>query len=331
VVKNIVLRRNRFLSLIFLITGIMMSILSFGISAKDISNINALFPNEKEKDNIVLKRVDYKEQEISYFIYMPSRNKMLKDKESVSNKTMYFIFHGETTSAENFLNKTDLHTKIINNNNSFIAFNSTANDWFSHEKKNFKDESFILNLIRIVQKRKNDGIYGYKNYKIIAYSSGASLVNKFICEGTLSNIDSYALVNGSGKEDWLNNCNNLSKQNIKIINSEEDDYYTYDNKEKKNQRYKTPESDFMTLSSYQNKLRIKLNCEDNPIESMIDNSMEDSSSVSLYSYSCKNKSNLDIYTLHYAGHNFPSAINFGLEDFRGTINKDINVYDILNE
>ena len=112
---------------------------------------------------------------------------------------MYFIFHGETSKAEDFLNKTDLHSKIVTDGNSFISFNSSANDWFSHKRKNIKDEDFILKLINKAQKYKSGGIYRYKDFKIIAYSSGASLINRFICNDKLRNINNYLLINGSGK------------------------------------------------------------------------------------------------------------------------------------
>jgi hypothetical protein len=287
-------------------------------------------PSIEQQDNIVLKKVMYKEQEINYFIYMTSQKKLKKQKEKINDKTMYFIFHGETSKAEDFLNKTDLHNKIITNNDSFIAFNSSANDWFSHERKNIKDNAFILNLIKKAQNIKFSGIYGYKNYKVIAYSSGGSLVNKFICENKIKNIEKYLIINSSGKEDWLNNCSLLKNKNISLINSDKDDYYTYEDIKNKNKKYKLSSDDFLTLKDYQNKKRIKLNCSSESISSEIDNTLEDSSHITYKSYNCNNKNNLEIYTLHYAGHNIPNTKNLGLEDFRGVENKDIYVFDIIN-
>lgn len=304
-------------------------LLVIGFFSFNLSANSEFFPNEEQKNNILLKKIKYKEQELSYFIYIPSNKKLKKIDKLIDNTTMYFIFHGETSKSEDFLNKTDLHSKIIADGNSFISFNSSANDWFSQERKNIKDNDFILNLINYTQQYVF-GIFGYKDFKVIAYSSGASLVNKFICEDSIKNISKYILINGSMKEDWLNNCNPLKEKNIVLVNSTKDDYYTYDDLSFKNEKYKMADEDFLTINDYSDKMRIKLNCSSDPVISEIDNTLEDSSLVNYELYSCINKNKLEIYNLVDAGHNMPNTKNYSLEDFRGIENKDIYIYNIIN-
>ena len=106
-------------------------------------NINAsFFPDKKEYENVLKKNFEHEEQKISYFIYYPNPKKNIK-------KEIYIIFHGETSKAEDFLNKTRLYTNIKNENAAFIAFNSSASDWYSHTRKNIKDKDFIIKLLTV--------------------------------------------------------------------------------------------------------------------------------------------------------------------------------------
>lgn len=172
----------------------------------------------------------------------------------------------------------------------------------------------------------------YNNYNIIAYSSGASLINKLICEGKInSKIKNIITINGSGKSEWLSACKEIKRKNIYNYLGTENDYYGFD-KKNQNKEYKIPSSDFLEMEKFYNELRIKLNCDSDAVINEIDNDTEDESSVLSYSYSCNIKSgnNFQNYIIKGMGHNLPNTIKLPLEDFRGNTNKDINILNIMN-
>jgi hypothetical protein len=288
-------------------------------------NANSFLPQDKQLNNVVFKKTMFEEQEISYFAYLASEKELNKEKQE--RKDFYFIFHGESTKSEFFLNKTGLHNQIMRTRQGFISFNSTSNDWFSNKRQNIKDEKFIFNMFNFVVKETE-----YENYNIIAYSSGASLINKFLCEGKINGkIKKIILINGSGKKEWINNCKSIKNKNIFIVSGTEDDYYTYDEKTKKNEKYKTAQEDYLTMKEYNKELRIKLNCSKETVESEIENEIDDNSYIKQYNHSCniKEGNNFEKYIIEGMGHNMLNTIKYSLEDFRGNTNKDIKLLDIL--
>lgn len=282
---------------------------------------NNFFPNKEQLGHVVKKKFKFEEQEVSYFIYMP------KTLDSRSLQNMNIIFHGEYSNAEDFLNKTQIFNKLKNKNESMIAFNSSSNDWFSNKRKYIKDKKFIKNILNELLK------LNYKKYKIYAYSSGGTFVNNLICEDNqLSKIRNIVTINASGKKEWLDNCEIPYNLNYKAVIGTEDDYYTYENKEKKSKKHKLPEEDFLTMKEFYEKLRIKLNCSNEKIKTQIEENITDETFVIKNSFICnsKNKNNFDLYIIEKMGHNYPNAIDYPLEDFRGRSNKDIKIYEMLN-
>lgn len=284
-------------------------------------NINAsFFPDKKEQEHVLKKNFEHEEQKISYFIYYPN------DKKNI-NKEIYIIFHGETSKAEDFLNKTGLYTKIKNKNAAFIAFNSTASDWYSHKRKNIKDKDFIIKLLKKIEKT------GFKKFNIIGYSSGGSLINELICEGSLpSKMNNILTVNSSGKKEWIESCKIPNNLNYYSILSELDDYYSYDLSIKRNKKYKVAEESFINMKEYFNLFRIKMNCSDESITTSIEKDISDNSYMehNVYRCSSKNRNNIELFKGIGMGHNFPNVIDYSLEDFRGNTNFDIRILEVFN-
>jgi poly(3-hydroxybutyrate) depolymerase len=296
---------------------LLVILLTFNFKTIAASNF---FPNSKEEGNVLKKKFEYEDQEISYFIYYP------KSTIKNSNNDFYIIFHGETSKAEDFLNKTRLYNNIKNENKGFIAFESTASDWFSHKRKNIKDKDFIKKLLIRLSKTR------FRNFNIIGYSSGGSFVNDMLCKKELpEEMNNILTVNSSGKEIWIENCEVPNNLNYYSILGEDDDYYAYSNKENKNKKYKLPDEDFLETFNYFNLLRVKMNCSDKSIQTQIEKDISDNSYIENYIYSCsnKNKNNLQLFKGIKMGHNFPEVIDYSLEDFRGNTNLDIKIISIL--
>lgn len=304
------------------LNGVFMKYI-FLLSALLMFNANAnsnFFPDKKEQEHVLKKNFEHEDQKISYFIYHPNNKKNIK-------KEMYIIFHGETSKAEDFLNKTRLYTEIRNKNAAFIAFNSTASDWYSHKRKNIKDKDFIVKLLRKIEKT------GFDKFNIIGYSSGGSLINELICEGSLPfKMNNILTVNASGKKEWIENCKIPNNLNYYSIISELDDYYSYDLSIKRNKKYKIPEDSFISMKEYFNLFRVKINCSDESIETNIEKDISDKSYIkhNIYRCSSKNRNNIELFKGIGMGHNFPNVIDYSLEDFRGNTNFDIRVLDIFN-
>ena len=284
-------------------------------------NINAsFFPDKKEYENVLKKNFEHEEQKISYFIYYPNPKKNIK-------KEIYIIFHGETSKAEDFLNKTRLYTNIKNENAAFIAFNSSASDWYSHTRKNIKDKDFIIKLLNRIEKT------GFNKFNIIGYSSGGSFVNELICEGSIpAKMNNILTINSSGKKEWIENCKIPNNLNYNSILSEKDDYYTYDGTIKRNNKYKIPEESFINMSEYFNLFRIKMNCSNESVTTSIEKDISDNSYIEHNVYRCsnKNRNNMELFKGIEMGHNLPNVIDYSLEDFRGNTNFDIRIIDIFN-
>lgn len=284
-------------------------------------NINAnFFPDKKEYENVLKKNFEHEDQRISYFIYYPNPKKNKEDK-------FYIIFHGETSKAEDFLNKTRIYTNIKNENAGFIAFNSTASDWYSHPRKNLKDKDFIIKLLEKIEKT------SFKKFNIIGYSSGGTFVNELLCEGKIpKTMNNILTVNASGKKEWIENCIIPEKINYYSILGDQDDYYSYDGSIERNNKYKIPEENFSNLEDYFNMLRIKMNCSNESVTTRIEKDISDNSYVEHNVFRCsnKNRNNLELFKSIGMGHNFPNIIDYSLEDFRGNTNFDINIIDIFN-
>lgn len=278
------------------------------------------FPNQKQEGNVLKKNMEYEGEVISYFIYYP------KSTIDNSEDDFFVLFHGETSKAEDFLNKTRLYNNIKNLDRGFIAFQSTANDWFSHKRKNIKDREFIKKILERLAKTK------FKNFNIIGYSSGGTLVNDMLCKNEFpKEMKNILTVNSSGQKNWMDDCKMPEDIKYYSILGTEDDYYTFENKSKQNNKYKIPEKNFLTTSEYFNEWRIKMNCSDNFINTRIEKNIADNSFVENYIYSCSNKNNnkLQLFKIIDMGHNFPEVIDYSLEDFRGNTNLDIEILSIL--
>ena len=279
------------------------------------------FPKDLEEGNVLKKNMEYEGQKISYFIYYP------KFKNRSQYDDFYILFHGETSKAEDFLNKTRLYNNIKNKEKGFIAFESTASDWYAHKRKNIKDREFIKRLLDKIAKETR-----FKKFHLIGYSSGGSLINDMLCKNELpERMNNILTVNSSGKKEWIKDCEMPENLNYYSVLGTNDDYYTYEDKSKQNNKHKLPEENYLSTFEYFNLWRIKMNCSNDSISTRIEKEISDNSYVENHIYSCNTefKNNLQLFKAIDMGHNFPEVIDYSLEDFRGNSNLDINILSIL--
>lgn len=182
-------------------------------------NLNAgIFPEEKQWGNVIQKEINFKEESIKYFIYFPKNfKKVNKEKEII------LIFHGNYSKSEDFLNKTNLANEFKNKDKSFIVFESSANDWFSHKSKNEKDKLFISEMFQYINDR-------FNKITLIGYSSGGTLINEILCNSYAKKV-SKVIVNNSSITEENMKCNLKGLEYIYIAGNKEN-YYGYDKKNK---------------------------------------------------------------------------------------------------
>jgi poly(3-hydroxybutyrate) depolymerase len=260
----------------------------------------------------ILKRnVDYKEQEISYFTYIP---------QIKTSDKLYIVLHGEYSKSEDFFRMTNLHKSIIPQN-TMLAFNASGMDWFSNIKKNKLDKEIIYKIIRKYKKR-----LSLKKVYLIGYSSGGTLANEIMCSGEVK-IDGIANINGSISLNVADKCKTIIEIKYLQVIGTSDDYYTYNNLDNKNTEFKSPTNEFVTLEKTNQKLKQILNCPESSSFPMADANKEDNSKIIENNFLCKykEKNKFKLLLIEGMGHTWPNNNSFDLSDFRGIVNKDINL------
>jgi poly(3-hydroxybutyrate) depolymerase len=271
--------------------------------------------NGKMFGKILKRNIDYKEQEISYFTYIPLRNR---------GKNLYVVLHGEYSKSEDFFKMTNLHKSIIPQN-TMLAFNSSAMDWFSNIKKNKLDKELIYKIIRKYKKRLD-----LENVYLIGYSSGATFANEIMCSGEVK-IDGVANINGSISQNVANKCKNITNMRYLQAIGTADDYYTYQDLNNQTNQFKLPTNEFLTLDETNKKLMQMLNCPESTSFPIDDSNKDDNSTIMENNFLCKykEKNKFKLLKFEKMGHTWPNNNSFDLSDFRGVVNKDINLNTII--
>ncbi len=271
----------------------------------------AIFPDKPQLGSVVLKEINFKEEKIKYFVYMP------KDHQKINKeKEIFLIFHGNYSKAEDFLNKTNLANELKNKDKTFIVFESTANDWFSHKSKNEKDKLFFNEMFNYINDR-------FEKITLIGYSSGGTLINEILCNNYSKKISKVIVNNASVSQ------NNL-KCNIKNID------YTYivGNLESYYGFSKNNQDTFLSLLDSKEYIRRNLDCSNDFINLEIEKEISDNTFAKQFIYNCsqKNNNNFQYIEIEGMGNNFINTIPdeiLKLKDFEGYTNKDIKITDFI--
>lgn len=283
---------------------ILLLISSFELNA-------SIMPTEKQLGHIVKKEINYKEENINYFIYIPKNHKKVnKDKEII------LIFHGNYSKSEDFLNKTNLANELKNKDKSFIVFESSANNWFSHKSKNEKDKLFIEEMFNYINDR-------FNKITLIGYSTGGTLINELLCKSFAKKI-SRVIVNNSSVTKNDINCKIKNLDYIFIAGSLES-YYGFD--KKNNEEY-------LSILESKEYIRRNLDCTSDFISLEIEKEISDNTFAQQYVHNCnqKNGNKFQYIQIEGMGNNFINTVSddiLELKDFEGLTNKDIKIIEFI--
>lgn len=283
---------------------ILLLISSFQLNA-------SIMPTDKQLGHIVKKEINYKEENINYFIYIPKNHKKVnKDKEII------LIFHGNYSKSEDFLNKTNLANELKNKDKSFIVFESSANNWFSHKSKNEKDKLFIEEMFNYINDR-------FNKITLIGYSTGGTLINEFLCKSFAKKI-SRVIVNNSSVTKNDINCKIKNLDYIFIAGSLES-YYGFD--KKNNEEY-------LSILESKEYIRRNLDCTSDFISLEIEKEISDNTFAQQYVHNCnqKNGNKFQYIQIEGMGNNFINTVSddiLELKDFEGLTNKDIKIIEFI--